>query len=118
MRGRPDRPTPINLANHNYYNLGGSGTVKDHVLRVDAEDYTPTDKDWIPLGEIRAVEGTPLDFREPREIGDTRLDQNLVLRPGRDVAQPAAWAECPRTGCGSSSGRRSPACSCSTRRRW
>jgi aldose 1-epimerase len=98
MRGHPDRPTPINLANHNYYNLGGSGTVKDHVLRVDAEEYTPTDDDLIPLGEIRPVEGTHLDFREPREIGDTRLDQNLVLRPGRDVAQPAAWAECPRTG--------------------
>jgi aldose 1-epimerase len=98
MRGHPDRPTPINLANHNYYNLGGSGTVKDHVLRVDAEEYTPTDKDLIPLGEIRPVEGTHLDFREPREIGDTRLDQNLVLRPGRDLAQPAAWTECPRTG--------------------
>ena len=31
MKGVPDRPTPINLANHNYYNLGGGGTVKDHV---------------------------------------------------------------------------------------
>lgn len=98
MRGHPDRPTPINLANHNYYNLGGSGSVRDHVLRVDAESYTPTDKDLIPLGEIRPVEGTPLDFREPREIGDTRLDQNVVLRPERDMSQPAAWAECPRTG--------------------
>lgn len=98
MRGLPDRPTPINLANHSYYNLGGSGTVRDHVLWVDAEAYMPTDDDLIPLGEIRPVEGTHLDFREPREIGDTRLDQNLVLRPGRDTARPAACAECPRTG--------------------
>jgi aldose 1-epimerase len=100
MRGMPDRPTPINLANHSYYNLGGGGTVKDHVLRVDAEAYTPTDKDLIPLGEIREVEGTHLDFREPREIGDTRLDQNVVLREGRDVSKPAARVECPRTGVG------------------
>jgi len=100
MLGLPDRPTPINLANHSYYNLGGSGTVRDHLLWVDAEDYTPTDGDLIPLGEFRPVEGTHLDFREPREIGDTRLDQNLVLRPGRDTARPAARAECPRTGVG------------------
>ena len=57
MRGVPDRPTPINLANHNYYNLGGGGTVKDHLLWVDAEDYTPTDAALIPLEEIRPVEG-------------------------------------------------------------
>jgi aldose 1-epimerase len=98
MRGVPDRPTPINLANHNYYNLGGGGTVKDHVLWADAEAYTPTDAALIPLGDIRPVEGTHLDFREPREIGDTRLDQNLVLRPGRDAGRPAARVECPRSG--------------------
>jgi aldose 1-epimerase len=98
MRGRPDRPTPINLANHSYYNLGGRGTVKDHVLWVDADRYTPTGAGLIPTGEIRAVEGTPLDFREPREIGDTVLDQNLVLREGRDAGAPAARVFCPRTG--------------------
>ena len=98
MSGRPDRPTPINLANHNYYNLGGGGQVKDHLLWVDAEAYTPTDADLIPLGEIRPVEGTHLDFREEREIGDTVLDQNLVLREGRDRKKPAARVRCPRSG--------------------
>ena len=108
MRGHPDRPTPINLANHNYYNLGGAGTVKDHVLRVDAEEYTPTDEDLIPLGEIWPVEGTHLDFREPREIGDTRLDQNLVLRPGRDLASRRRGRDARGPGCGSSSGPTEP----------
>ena len=40
MRGVPDRPTPINLAHHAYYNLGGGGTVQDHVLWVDARGRT------------------------------------------------------------------------------
>ena len=97
MAGRPDRPTPINLANHNYYNLGGAGQVKDHLLWADAEAYTPTDAALIPIGEIRSVEGTPLDFTSEREIGDTVLDQNLVLSEGRDRKQPAARARCPRT---------------------
>ncbi len=98
MRGVPDRPTPINLANHSYYNLGGVGTVKDHLLWVDAEAYTPTDDALIPSGEIRPVEGTGLDFTAEREIGDTRLDVNLVLREGRDTKRPAARVLCPRTG--------------------
>ena len=82
MTGVPDRPTPVNLANHSYYNLGGAGTVKDHLLWVDAEEYTPSDAELIPTGEVRPVEGTPLDFSVEREIGDTRLDNNLLLRPG------------------------------------
>jgi aldose 1-epimerase len=98
MRGLPDRPTPINLAQHAYFNLGGGGTVKDHVLQVEASDYTPLDAEQIPTGEIAPVEGTPLDFRAPREIGDTAIDNNFVLEAGRDAAAPAAWASCPRTG--------------------
>ncbi len=97
MRGVPDRPTPINLANHNYYNLGGGGTVQDHILWLAAPDYTPVDADLIPTGEIRPVEGTPLDFREAREIGDADIDHNLVLDPERNKAKPSATVWCPRT---------------------
>lgn len=97
MRGTPDRPTPIALASHSYYNLGGGGTVQDHHLWVDAPDYTPVDPDLIPTGEIRPVEGTAFDFTGGREIGDTRLDQNVVLRHDRDTGRPAARVVCPRT---------------------
>jgi aldose 1-epimerase len=97
MRGVPDRETPINLAHHAYFNLGGGGTVKDHILWVDAESYTPLDAVSIPTGEIAPVEGTRLDFREAREIGDTAIDNNFVLREGRDAGALAAWASCPRT---------------------
>lgn len=97
MRGLPDRPTPINLAHHAYFNLGGGGVVKDHVLRVDAGEYTPLDAENIPLGTIEPVEGTPLDFREPREIGETDIDINFVLNSGRDRTRASASAFCPRT---------------------
>lgn len=102
MRGLPDRPTPINLAQHSYFNLGGGGTVLDHTLWMDAASYTPVDAELIPTGEIAAVAGH-LDFREPREIaasdpGRVGIDNNFVLRPDRDPAAVAAWASCPRTG--------------------
>jgi aldose 1-epimerase len=98
MAGTPDRPTPIALANHTYYNLGGGGTVNDHLLWVDAREYTPTNAELIPSGEIRPLEDTEVDFFTEREIGDTKLDVNVMLTPGRDRKRPAARAKCPRTG--------------------
>ena len=103
MSGRPDRPTPINLAQHNYYNLAGTGTVRDHVLEVDAPEFTPVDAGLIPRGVIRSVEGTALDFTEPRSLEEADpegagIDNNLVLRAGRDPGEPAARVHCPRSG--------------------
>lgn len=97
MTGLPGRPTPINLANHNYYNLGGSGTVKDHVLWVDADRYTPVDDELIPTGELLSVEGTIFDFTEEVEVGDRKIDHNLVFRDARDRKRPAVRMLCPRT---------------------
>jgi aldose 1-epimerase len=101
MAARPDRPTPVSLAQHAYYNLGGEGDVLDHVLWVNAAEYTPSGPDLIPDGTIRTVEGTHLDFREPRSIDASDpdrigLDNNLVLPSGRDPQQPVARVTCPR----------------------
>jgi aldose 1-epimerase len=97
MRGTPDRPTPINLAQHSYYNLAGGADVRDHVLRVAAKSYTVLDDDLIPTGEIAPVAGTRYDFTKPVsfEASDPErkgVDINLVLDPDRDPEQPAAEA--------------------------
>ena len=68
-----DKETVINQTNHNYYNLSGDFTQPgyDQVLYVNADNFTPSDKLYIPTGEIKSVEGTPMDFRTPHAIGDS-----------------------------------------------
>lgn len=67
-----DAPTPINMTNHTFFNLGGEGNgdVLGYTLRVAASHYTPVDGNTLPTGEIASVENTPYDFRTPRAIGD------------------------------------------------
>jgi aldose 1-epimerase len=96
------RPTLVNLTSHTYWNLAGAGEVLDHSLQVEADAFTPIDERLLPTGEIRAVEGTPFDFRRPtllREpIADVAepqialtggIDQNFVLRGERPMARAA-----------------------------
>ena len=65
-----DAPTIVNLTNHAYWNLAGaSRDVLEHELMLNADGYLPVDTDLIPLGEIRKVEGTPMDFTRPHTIG-------------------------------------------------
>lgn len=67
---RCDRPTPISLTHHLYFNLAGAGTILEHELMAAAEAYTPVRPDLIPTGALATVEGTPFDLRAPRRIGD------------------------------------------------
>lgn len=70
-----DKKTPLNLAHHSFFNLHGSGNgvILDHVLTINASKATPVDEHLIPTGEIASIEGTPLDFRAPKAIGE-RID--------------------------------------------
>ena len=66
-----DRPTPINLTNHTYFNLkdGGASPILGHELTLDAARYTPVDATLMPTGELRSVSGTPMDFKAAKPIG-------------------------------------------------
>jgi aldose 1-epimerase len=93
MDAVPDRVTPINLAQHLYFNLMGQGTVTDHTLTVAADWYTPNGPDLVPLGRIDPVKGSAFDFRTPVRLGDgDGWDGNLVLTKG---AEPAAEVAAP-----------------------
>ncbi len=65
-----DQATILNLTNHSYFNLAGRGNNLNHVMMINADRFTPVSDKLVPTGELRSVEGTPLDFRQPTRIGD------------------------------------------------
>jgi aldose 1-epimerase len=109
-----DKPTIVNLTNHNFWNLAGlnSGrSTEGQMLTIHAGRFTPVDKVLIPTGQLAPVEGTPFDFRKAAAIGprvrDARnpqvvigrgIDHNYVIDGKAGTLRPAARVEDPVSG--------------------
>ncbi len=102
-----DQATVINLTNHAYFNLAGpGGDVLNHELQIHSNSYTVSDSNLIPTGKSASVVDTPLDFREPRRIGErigelanstNGYDHNFVLEPSITLRMIAKVTD-PRSG--------------------
>ncbi|MDK2852132.1 MAG: aldose 1-epimerase [Proteiniphilum sp.] len=108
-----DKETVVNLTNHSYFNLSRdpSQSVLDHLLTINADQFTPVDTTFMTTGAIEKVEGTPMDFRTATAIGERinnydyeqlkngdGYDHNWVLNTNGDISQVAATVYSPATG--------------------
>lgn len=110
--GTSDADTLINMTNHTYFNLSGhqAGSIEDHLLTIHAKCYTPVIPGAIPTGEIAPVAGTPMDFTNPKPIGQdigadfeqlklTRgYDHNFVIDDADGTLREIAVVEDPKSG--------------------
>lgn len=108
-----DKKTVVNMTNHSYFNLSGNPAkaATDHILYVNASNYTPVDSTFMTTGEIAEVKDTPMDFRTPKTVGrdinnyefeqlknGNGYDHNWVLDTKGDINQVAAKLTSPETG--------------------
>ena len=110
-----DAPTIVNMTNHTYFCLSGdpaAGSLDD-VLQIAASHYTPVDSTSMTTGEIVPVEGTPMDFRTPKRVGEEiddfafeqlrngrGYDHNWVLDTAGDATRRVARLYSPASGIG------------------
>lgn len=108
-----DKKTVINMTNHSYFNLSGNPAkaATDHILYVNADNYTPVDSTFMTTGEMIAVTETPFDFNTPKTIAPdvtnfeneqikfgNGFDHNWVLNTKGDINQLAAKLTSPTSG--------------------
>lgn len=77
-----DQTTVINPTNHTFFNLSGDPrhSAINHILSIRAKAFTPIDDNKLPTGEIRPVQGTPMDFSKPRIIAEQLDTTDVQIR--------------------------------------
>lgn len=108
-----DKKTVINMTNHSYFNLSGNPAqaATDHILYVNADNYTPVDSTFMTTGEILPVKDTPMDFTTPHAIADgvtnfdfeqvkfgNGYDHNWCLNTAGDLTKLASKLTSPVSG--------------------
>lgn len=101
-----DRPTPVSITQHSYFNLAGhdSGDIGAHELQIEAAAITPVDSHMIPTGKLQPVTNTPYDFTSPTQIGPRQrlassgFDCNFVLNGAQGTLRQAATLCDPNSG--------------------
>lgn len=81
-----NKKTIINLTSHGFFSLPGianpTPTIENQICEINADYYIPIDDTSIPTGEIRFVEGTPFDFRQPKPIGQDIDADDVQMKNG------------------------------------
>ncbi|HEX5169313.1 MAG TPA: aldose epimerase family protein [Cyclobacteriaceae bacterium] len=80
-----DMKTVVNLSQHSYFNFSGNAkrSILDHEIMINADRFVAIDETSIPTGELKAVQGTPFDFRRPWRVGDRIDEDDLQLKNGQ-----------------------------------
>ncbi len=105
-KAETDKPTPVNLTHHSYFNLAGHncGDILSHELMINADYFNPAGPDLAPTGEIKSVKDTPMDFTQPAVIGSRigdvpgGYDHNYALNDTSTSLTLAAIVREPITG--------------------